>query len=76
MYTFFSRESISSVCVGWTKNVLGSAKCNYLKCKPQKALLEATFFLKIGQFLFNILHNFLISVQIYKIDVYDLACFF
>ena len=41
---FFFHESISSVCVGWTKNVLGSVKCNYLKCKPQKALLEATFF--------------------------------
>jgi hypothetical protein len=41
---FFFHGSISSVCVGWTKNVLGSVKCNYLKCKPQKALLEATFF--------------------------------
>ena len=41
---FFFHGSISSVCVGWTKSV-GSAKYNYLKCKPQKALLEATFFL-------------------------------
>ena len=74
MYTFFSRESISSVCVGWTKNVLGSAKCNYLKCKPQKHFWKLHFF-KIGQFLSDKLYEFFISDLHFKIDAYDLACF-
>ena len=60
----FFHESISSVCVGWTKNVMGSAKCNYFQ--------EATFFLNFS----DILYNFLISDLHFKIDVYDLACFF
>ena len=60
----FFHESISSVCVGWTKNVMGSAKCNYF--------LEATFFLNFS----DILYNFLISDLHFKIDVYALACFF
>ena len=76
MYTFFSRESISSVCVGWTKNVLGSAKCKYLKCKPQKSTSGSYIFLKIGQFLSDKLYKFLMSDLNFKIDAYDLACFF
>ena len=41
----------------------------------KKALLEATFF-KIGQFLSNKLYEFFISDLYFKIDAYDLACFF
>ena len=63
-------ESISSVCVGWMKNVMGSAKCNYLKCKITSG--SYIFFFLIS----DILYNFLISDLHFKIDVYDLACFF